>query len=68
VQTTYLKQDKTIIALIENIYVLQVFFENVPIWQMYADNFTLVQYQHSQLPGNVEQEMTETGGRIALKR
>jgi hypothetical protein len=68
VQITYLKQHKTINALRESIYKLKGLFENVPIWQMYTDNFTLVQYQHSQLLGNGEQEPTATGDRIALKK
>ena len=42
------KQDKILIALFVSIYIFEVFFENVPIWQLYAGNFTPVQYQHLQ--------------------
>jgi len=44
VQITYLKQDKTIITLIESTYILQVLFENVPIWQLFDVNFTLAHF------------------------
>jgi hypothetical protein len=48
VQTTCPKRDKTLIALFVSIYTFEVFFENVPIWQLCAGNFTPGQYQHSQ--------------------
>jgi hypothetical protein len=36
------KQDKILIALFVSIYIFEVFFENVPIWQLFAGNFMLV--------------------------
>jgi hypothetical protein len=41
-QTTYLKQGKTLITLIESIYESEVLFDNVPIWQLFADNLIQV--------------------------
>jgi len=49
VQTTCPNQDKILIALFISIYTFEVFFENVPIWQLHTGNFPPVQYQHSQL-------------------
>jgi len=42
------KRDKILIALYASIYIFEVCFGNVPIWQLCAGNFTPVQYQHSQ--------------------
>ena len=35
---------KILIAVFISIYTIQVFFGNVPIWQLFAGNFTPVQY------------------------